>query len=222
MPEAEAQAIAAAFRRAGWLAVSTPTSVNWRLPVAGRIFDEYWDARPGHLRATASRRADRAPIDIAIHDRFHDGAWADYAQVYGESWKPEEGSPDFLRGFAEAEGAAGTLRLGIASLDGRPIAAQLWTVENGVAIIHKLAYSADAKEYSPGTQLSAAMFRHAIDTDGVQTIDFGTGDDRYKADWMEDRHPLYGIALYNLRRPSAWPGAARAWMSALVRRGRVD
>ena len=30
------------------------------------------------------------------------------------------------------------------------------------------------------------MFRHVIDVDGISRIDFGTGNDGYKRDWMED------------------------------------
>lgn len=220
VPADEAALLAAAFRRAGWLTVSTPATVNWRLPVAGRVFAEYWAARPGALRATVERKQGR--VAIRILDHFDADAWTAYEQVYAASWKPAEGAPAFLRGFAENEGAAGTLRLGLAEIDGRPVAAQLWTVENGTAVIHKLAHVEEAVEHSPGTLLSAALFAHAIDADGVQTVDFGTGDDGYKADWMEERHLLYRIELFNLRRPSAWPGAARARLSALVRRPRVD
>lgn len=220
VPGEEADALARAFRRGGWTAVVTPATVNWQLAVNGRIFDEYWDGRPGQLRATVDRK--RAHVDIDIVDRFDPEAWAAYEQVYGESWKPAEGAPAFLRDFAEEEGAAGTLRLGIARIDGRPVAAQFWTVENGTAIIHKLAHAEDAAEHSPGTLLSAALFRHAIDVDGVQTIDFGTGDDAYKADWMEEKRTLYHVELFNLRRPAAWPGAARARISALVRRPTLD
>jgi CelD/BcsL family acetyltransferase involved in cellulose biosynthesis len=220
VPADEASVLARAFRRGGWTAVITPVTTNWRLAVNGRIFDEYWRDRPGQLRSTVDRKRNRA--EIAIINRFDADAWAAYEQVYGESWKPAEGAPAFLREFAENEGAAGALRLGVARIDGRPVAAQLWTVENGVAIIHKLAHADDASEHSPGTLLSAAMFRHAIDVDGVQTIDFGTGDDTYKADWMEEKHALYRIELFNLRRPTAWAGAVRSRMSALVRRPALD
>src|SRR3546814_12565678 len=72
---------------------------------------------------------------------------------------------------------AGHLRMGIARRDGLAVAAQLWTVENGVALIHKLAHREDAGAGSPGTLLSHASFRPVIDTDTVPRIDFGTGDD---------------------------------------------
>src|SRR5690349_21185690 len=81
-----------------------------------------------------------AALEISIHRAFDPGAWAAYEAVYRASWKPAEGSPAFLRALAEQEGAAGTVRLGIASKDGAPVAAQFWLVENGVATIHKLAH----------------------------------------------------------------------------------
>src|SRR3546814_10437210 len=99
--------------------------------------------------------------------------------------------------------------MGIARSDGLAVAAQLWTVENGVALIHKLAHREDAGAGSPGTLLSHAMFRHVIDTDKVTRIDFGTGDDAYKRDWMESVRPLYQIDFYNLRRPASWLPAAK-------------
>ena len=130
-------------------------------------FETYWAARPGQLQNTAKRRGKTAGLDIEIHDRFDEAAWADYEAVYRASWKPEEGSFPFLRALAEQEGAAGTLRLGVARKNGRPVAVQLWLVENGEATIHKLAYAEDAKAMSPGTLLGVEMFRRALDVDRV-------------------------------------------------------
>ncbi|MGQ0588956.1 MAG: GNAT family N-acetyltransferase, partial [Sphingosinicella sp.] len=146
--------------------------------------------------------------------------WADYEAVYRASWKPDEGSFAFLRALAEQEGEAGTLRLGIARQDGAPVAAQLWLVENGEATIHKLAYAESAKSLSPGTILGEAMFRRAIDTDRVRLIDYGTGDEPYKADWMADRRPLWQLSAYNPRTFKGLAGIAREKVSALAGRGR--
>jgi hypothetical protein len=140
-----------------------------------------------------------------VVDRFDPADWADYERVYAQSWKPKEGSPAFLRRFAEEEGEAGTLRLGIAEIDGRPVAAQLWTVDHGAAYIHKLAHVEDAKAHSPGTLLSHALFAHAIDRDRVHTIDFGTGDDAYKRDWMEEVRPMIRLDMHWPLDPRSWP-----------------
>ncbi len=217
---AESTALADAFRRAGWIVRTEPAGVSWQVETAGQDFAAYWAARPSKLRNTAQRKAKAAGLEIAIHRRFDSAAWADYETIYAASWKGEEGSPAFLHAMAEDEGAAGTLRLGIAKKDGRPIAAQLWTIENGTAWIHKLAYDEAAKPLSPGTVLSMEMFRSALDEDRVLRIDYGTGDDGYKRDWMEIRAPLWRLEAYNPRRLSGLIGAARAAASALVRRVR--
>ena len=108
------------------------------------------------------------------------------------------------------------MRLGFARLDGRAVATQLWTVEHGTALIHKLAHDSTQDEGSPGTLLSHAMFAHAIDQDRVATIDYGTGDNDYKREWMDERIPLHQIDLFNPRRASSWIPAARTCISALV------
>jgi CelD/BcsL family acetyltransferase involved in cellulose biosynthesis len=204
--------LADGFRKAGWVPFVTPFAVNWRVDTEGQDFDAYWVKRPGQLRNTAKRRAKAANLDVTVHDRFDDDAWADYESVYRASWKPEEGSFLFLRALAEAEGAAGTLRLGIAYKDGTPLAAQLWLVENNEATIHKLAYVEAAKELSPGTILSMAMFRHVLDRDRVRRIDYGNGDEPYKADWMEERRTLWQLRAYNPRTLKGFFGMAKAWM----------
>ncbi len=216
--EKAAEAHAAAFRSAGWIARAEPASISWQVGTGGEDFDAYWAKRPSRLRNTAARKARAAGLDIVIHRRFDEAAWADYESVYQASWKPEEGSPPFLRALAEQEGAAGTLRLGIASKDGKPLAAQLWLVENGEAHIHKLAYREDSKDLSPGTVLSMAMFRSALDEDRVRRIDYGTGDDGYKRDWMEERVPLIRLTAWNPATLTGLAGAARARASALVAR----
>jgi hypothetical protein len=210
--------LAAAFRSAGWIVRAEPAGVSWQVETEEQDFAAYWARRPSQLRNTAVRKAKAAGLQIVVHRGFDAAAWADYESVYAASWKGEEGSPAFLRALAEEEGAAGALRLGIAKKDGRPVAAQLWTIENGTAWIHKLAYAEDAKSLSPGTVLSMEMFRSALDEDQAARIDYGTGDDGYKRDWMETRAPLWRLDAWNPRRPSGLAGAARAAASALVRR----
>ncbi len=220
VPERDGHAdlIVAAFRRAGWLAFSYVKYGNWLIETAGLSFEEYWAARPGNLRSTLERKAKKFAVGTTVYTAFDPTAWAAYEAIYAESWKDEEGTPTFLRALAEAEGAAGSLRLGIARLNGEAVAAQFWTVDHGRAIIHKLAYREDAKEASPGTILSAAMFRHALDIDKVDQIDFGSGADAYKADWMEWCDDLHAIALFNPRTIGGLAGAAREALSQLRRR----
>jgi hypothetical protein len=216
MPEREAGMLARAFRKAGWAAFVRPCDVNHYLPVGGRSFAEYWAARPGQLRETVRRKGRKGVVDLHIATEFSGTDWAAYESVYRLSWKPGEGSPEFLRQFAMAEGAAGRLRLGVARIAGKPVAAQFWTVEAGTAFIHKLAHDELAKKHSPGTLLSAALFEHVIDRDKVSEIDFGTGDDPYKRDWMEAVRTRHAVILYRLAAPRIWPelvrSAAKHWL----------
>lgn len=214
VPAGSCEALKHAFTGAGWWVRAEIASANWVAHVAGGDFATYWARRPSRLRNTFRRKQKEAGLEIMIHDGFDAEGWADYEAVYAASWKPEEGSPDFLRALARQEGAAGTVRLGIARRDGHPVAAQFWTVENGTATIHKLAYVAAERARSPGTVLSEAMFRHVIDRDRPQMIDFGTGDDAYKADWMDEKRPLYQVRLFNRYSPAGWAGAGRAAIAA--------
>ena len=210
--------LVAGLRAAGWNVDASPATGSWVAKTAGLSFDDYWAARPGQLRSTARRKAKAAELEVEIHNDFNADAWACYEQVYRASWKPEEGSFPFLRALAEQEGAAGTLRLGVARKDGVPVAVQFWTVENGKAIIHKLAYAEAAKPLSPGTILGEAMFRRAIDEDRVDLIDYGTGDDGYKRDWMDERRQLWRVTAFNPGTVRGVAGAARAGAGRLVGR----
>ena len=202
-----AEALAAAFREAGWRVRIEQHDVNHVLHVGGRSYAEYLAGLPGQLRTTLKRKAGK--VAVSLYDRFDEAAWNAYEEIYAASWKPVEGSPAFLREFARAEGAAGRLRVGLAHIDGRPVAAQFWTVEGDTAFIHKLAHREDAKAQSPGTVLSAALFERVIDGDGVSLVDFGTGDNPYKRDWMNDIRPRFRIDALWPRSPRSWPRLTR-------------
>lgn len=197
-----------AFRQAGWVVFSEQCDENHILEVKGRSFDSYWESRPSRLKNTVKRKGKSGIVTIRIEREYQADSWADYERVYARSWKPHEGSPEFLRQLAERESVAGALRIGLAYIDGTPVAAQFWTVENGAALIHKLAHDERHMQASPGTLLSAALFQHVIDVDHVDLIDFGTGNDAYKAEWMEAVRPRFRLELFWPNHPANWPHIA--------------
>lgn len=215
-PVADPAPLLHAFRKAGWFALRRAMGGRHLLALNGRDFATYWADRPGHLRNLVRRKGRNSPFTLGITHDFDETLWADYVDVHARSWKDPEPALLFLRALAEREAAAGTLRLGFARLGGRAVATQLWTVENGAAYIHKLSHDQAHDRASPGTLLGHAMFAHAIDVDGVATIDYGTGDNAYKTDWMERRQPLYRIDGFNPRHARSWIPAARTAISALV------
>ncbi|MBA4748723.1 MAG: GNAT family N-acetyltransferase [Sphingopyxis sp.] len=202
-----------ALKDAGWWVSAHAAGDSHWLELDGMDYDSWWATRPGELRNTVARKAKKQVVAISIADRFDTALWAEYQRIYAASWKPEEGNAALLRAFAEAEGAAGRLRLGLARIDGAPVAAQWWTVENGAAFIHKLAHVEDNLRASPGTLLTAAMFRHVITEDRVRRVDFGTGNDRYKRDWMNRHSKLWRIDAFNPARVAAWGPAMKATLA---------
>jgi hypothetical protein len=212
--DGSANLLEVAFANAGWSCTRTACDVNHVLRPAGRSYAEYLATRPGPLRTMLKRKAGKVSIDLM--QTFDAAAWAEYEAIYAASWKPAEGSPAFLRRFAADEGAAGRLRYGIARCEGVAVAAQVWTVESDTAFIHKLAHREDARGLSPGTSLTAAMIEQVIDRDGVTLIDFGTGDDSYKRDWMDEVRPRYRLDCLDPAKPRAWPYMARAALQHLA------
>lgn len=213
-----------AFRFAGWRAEVREATGNWVHRVEGQSWTDYLSDRPGQLRSTIARKSRRAGLTTEIHCGVTDELWRDYTAVFDASWKGEEGSLPFLRDLAEAAGP--TLRLGFARLDGTPIATQLWTIDPSpdgpTATIHKLAYVDEHRALSAGTVLSAALFEHAIDRDRGSLIDYGTGDDGYKRDWMSERRVLCELILTDPRSPAGLAWLLRDAAARLVRRGRAD
>jgi Acetyltransferase (GNAT) domain len=206
--DGSATRLARAFRQRGWTVFKTVCDDNHYLDVQGRSFDAYWQSRPSRLKNTVKRKGKSGAVTIRIEREYRADSWRDYERVYARSWKPHEGSPEFLKQLAERESLAGALRLGLAYHEGIPVAAQFWTVENGVALIHKLAHDERHMQASPGTLLSAALFQHVIDVDRVETIDFGTGNDAYKSEWMEAVRPRYRLEIFWPNHPANWPHIA--------------
>ena len=221
LPAHEAAVLRDAARRAGWIAQLRHADHNHVLRTAGSDFATWWAKRPGPLRETVRRKSRKDVVAIRIATIFDAADWDAYAAIYAQSWKPAETSPGFLRRFAQAESAAGRLRLGLACVAGEPVAAQFWTVEDGTAYIHKLAHTPAAAAYSPGTLLSHAMFAMAFDQDRVALIDFGTGDDGYKRDWMDEVRPRYRLDAVYPGHPRRWPAAAKLLAKAMLRPGEL-
>lgn len=209
-----------AMRQAGWAVASEAISHNHWLETNGRSFADWWAERPGALRSTVKRKGNKGLVSLEIHTRFDDQLWDEFEAVYRESWKPPESHPDFLRRWARQEGEAGSLRLAIARVEGKAVAAQFWSTDDGVAYIHKLSHVAGHDALSPGTLLTHALFTKAFDEDKVSRIDFGTGDDGYKRDWMEQTAPLMTLTGWDRAQPSAWPSMAKSFASRVAARVR--
>ena len=189
---------------------------NWYQPVTAGGFAAYWPVRPSALRHSVERgrrRLDRAgdwSISIATSAADDlDASIAAYEQVYAQSWKQPEPCPGFVPGLVRTAAREGWLRLGVLWFNGQPLAAQLWLVHAGKANIYKLAYAKGFEKFSAGSVLTAALMQHAMDIDRVEEVDYLSGDDAYKADWMALRRERVGLLACNMRHWRGWLAAGR-------------
>lgn len=200
-----------ALRSAGWIPFRYFCFGNWYLKVDSD-WKTYLSARSGVLRSTLKRMhkkfaEDQGTLEIITAADRAEAAIADFQSVYAASWKTPEPFPEFIPGLIRALARNGALRLGIARLGDRPVAAQIWRVHGSKADIFKLAYDAAFEHYSPGTLLTARLMEEVIDRDRVAEVDYLIGDDPYKQSWMSHRRERWGIVAYN---PRTLVGAALA------------
>jgi CelD/BcsL family acetyltransferase involved in cellulose biosynthesis len=185
---------------------------NWYEPVR-QTWAEYLAERRSNVRSTIKRMSKKFAADggvLEVVTRLEDMAEgiAAYEKVYAASWKQPEPFQDFMPGLIRSCAEKGVLRLGVARLNGEPVAAQAWIVAHGRAEIYKVAYDEVFKQYSPGTLVTALLIEHVMEVDHVTEIDYLIGDDPYKKIWMSERRERWGIVAYNLRSISGLSGFA--------------
>lgn len=202
-----------AFARHGWPVQSYFHFGNWFENTEGMTAADYFAARPGQLRNTLKRHANKlaktATATFRIFtapDEIEDGI-ALYEQIYAQSWKEPEPFPSFAAGLMRATAACGALRLGIMTIDGAPAAAQIWIVWGGKATIFKLAHDQRFVALSPGSLLTRHVMEHVLAQGTVCEVDFGRGDDGYKQLWLPQRRERWGLIAFN---PATIRGRAAA------------
>ena len=87
---------------------------------------------------------------------------------------------EVLRKLRETEVPEFRSVLNVLFAGSKPVAAHFGLISRGVFHWWFPAYGLTAHRYSPGLQLIDHCARHAAD-EGIVTIDFGKGDDRYKS-----------------------------------------
>jgi CelD/BcsL family acetyltransferase involved in cellulose biosynthesis len=192
---------------------------NWYLQVAGRSFAQYAQGLPSPLRHSMERGQRRlgrqGPWSITIQqtiDAELETAIEAFVTVYQRSWKGAEPNPRFIPALVRMAARQGWLRLGVLRLDGQAIAAQLWLVKGEKASIFKLAYVSGFERFSAGSVLTQAMMRQVIEVDRVQEVDYLTGDDAYKRDWMSHRRERWGLVAFDWRTPAGLWAGLRHWL----------
>ena len=197
-----------AFKASKWITQPFFVAGNWYQDTKGVSYAEYFTSRPTKLRSTVTRKSKQfakagGNLVICTDVDCMDECLQAFEHIYTHSWKTVEPYPEFIRDMVYVAAGRKEMRFGVAYLQGVPVAAQIWVVSQGIASIYKLAYDLNYKRYSPGTVLTAELFRRAIDIDNVDMVDFLNGDEPFKKDWMDNRGELWGVVAYN---PMNWRG----------------
>jgi len=184
---------------------------NWINRLQGQSYADYMAARPARVRNTISRKKRKLARDHGYRIRLFVGgdvpdAMSDYYLVYNASWKANEQYVRFLDGVVADFSGAGWARLAVLYVNTQPVAAQLWFVHQGKANIFRLAYDEKWRQYSPGSILTEFLMEYVINNDGVEEIDFLTGNEAYKQDWMSERRERYVLSCIRNAKP-----ASRCW-----------
>ncbi|NQX88211.1 MAG: GNAT family N-acetyltransferase [Halioglobus sp.] len=219
----------AALTQSGWKDIHQyPCHGNWTLELNGNSYADYLSTRPSRLQNTIIRRTrqflkdGRGRLDLIEESAALEQSIATFTTIYKQSWKQEEPYPEFIPELLRLAARRGWLRLGLAHYDGAPIAGQVWFVSEHTAYIFKLAHGEAFTRHSPGTILTAFMMEHVITRDGVSTIDFLSGDDKYKQDWMSIRRNLAGIAACNPNTMRGCAMLASRWTKSIVKQWRTS
>ncbi len=189
----------------GLPALSYESTTNYYLS-RYESYDDYRRSLPSKLLHTIQRKSNKirqsSKLDIVVSDGGDnvDEFLQEYHHVYQKSWKIDEPFPEFISQLALHCADRGWLRVGILRIDDLAVAAQIWFVVGKTACIYKLAYREDYKAFSPGTLLTDKLMQYVIEVDGVKKVDFLTGSDPYKRDWMNAERPMFNVVIPNIKR----------------------
>lgn len=198
---------------------------NWVHHLQGQSYQEYMAGRPAVLQNTISRKMRKLEREHGYEIRLFTGeqvpsGMSDYHVVYNASWKQNEiWNAGFQNCFIEAFSRAGWTRLAIMYIKGQPVAAQLWFVCHNKASIFRLAYDKAWRQYSTGSILTSFLMEYVIDTDRVEEIDFLTGNDAYKQDWMSERKEFSLLSCIKNKRSASRYQRLVASLKHILKRG---
>lgn len=204
--DAHLNALMRTMQHEGYLCERRFRSYNWIYRVRGNSHETYMADRPAKLRNTIARKKRKLQREHGYEIRLFigeevPGGMSDYHAVYTASWKANEQYSGFLDSIVAGFSKQGWSRLAVMYVRDKPVAAQLWFVAHAKASIFRLSYDKAWKSYSPGSILTSFLMAYVIDTDRVEEIDFLTGNDAYKQDWMGERRERYVLSCIKPAKP---------------------
>jgi hypothetical protein len=184
--------------------------------VAGMRFADYLAQRPRALRESLDlntrllMQGGRGEFHFPCTPELVSDAWDSVRYVIDRA--PEEDVPDsldYIRAVLETAASFDALRLGIFSLDGAPVAIQLWVVTQRVARCLRIWGAQGQRVFPIDDVLTQLVTLCLIDGDQVEELEFGDVSEAFAADWAPLARDRLGLAAFNRRTARGLHGAVR-------------
>jgi len=157
------------------------------------------------VQLARSREELEPAIDEALH--LHRLRWRENPDDYTDL-TTARGS-EFQREVVRVLAPTDTARIALLRLDGRAIAFHYYFVLEGTMFVHRLAFDPEFGEHSPGLLTTLRAIELAA-AEGATSVDFGRGEERYKAQLADGVKPLrWGVCLINGQRGRRAAAGAR-------------
>lgn len=209
-------ALAQALQRNGFWIQFYRHARSHHAPVAGMAFADYLAQRPRALRETLElntrllMHGGRGEFNFPCTPELVEDAWETFCLVISRA--PQEDAPDsldYLRQVLTTCAAAGVLRLGIFSLDGEPVAMQLWVIAGNKARCLRIWSAQGQRAFPIDDVLTQLMALCLIDGDHVDELEFGDVNEAFARDWAGGVRERLGLAAFNRRTLRGIRGAVR-------------
>jgi CelD/BcsL family acetyltransferase involved in cellulose biosynthesis len=169
-------------------------------------------ARLGRLEARVARSREELRDALEVARRLHALRWRGRPDRSGFASEAGQG---FHRSLLDRLAPSGIPRITTLHLDGRPIAFVYALVVRDTMFVFRLAFDPEFGRYSPGMVANLAAIEDGA-RDGVTTVDFLPGDERYKLELATDVENVYmAVGL-----PRGMRGRAGMMLASTSRRTR--
>ena len=218
-----------ALRRCGYWVQLYYQARSHYAAVAGQNFAQYLAQRPRALRELLDlntrllMQGGRGAFHFPCTPELLDDAWDTICMVVDRA--PVEDAPDslaYLHALMMAAAQAGALRAGIFSLDGEPVAIQLWVINGRVARCLRIWGAQGQRTFPIDDVLTQMVALCLIDGDKVEELEFGDVSEEFAQDWAPQARERLALAAFNRRTARGVQGALRhitlPWLTQLPRR----
>lgn len=209
-------ALAQALQRNGFWIQFYRHGRSHHAPVAGMRFADYLAQRPRALRESLElntrllMHGGRGEFHYPCTPELVEDAWDTFCLVISRSAQADAtDSLEYLRQVLTTCATAGVLRLGIFSLDGQPVAAQLWLIAGNKARCLRIWSAQEQRTFPIDDVLTQLMAVCLIDGDQVDELEFGDVSDAFARDWATGVRDRLGLAAFNRRTLRGIRGAIR-------------